>query len=165
MDEEISDKFQEIIDKCPHEVTERVNKHLDMLQHIDKVFNKIYPEAKDTFINESDEGIFERGFFEGFKYAQNTTHLVYTVEVCEGLSFDESWYTLATFLNKEKAEAYRDKFNTILYKWQEYFKQYVDPAKDWLQEDIYYSDSWISNKWIKIKDIHQAFIIELKVRT
>ena len=76
--------------------------------------------------------------------------------------FEDS-YTLHLFVtaDKEYAENYVAKFNSMLIKWNQYFNQFKDPY-GWIDEKYY--DTWIYERHSQIKDYNCAFVNEVEVR-
>lgn len=59
--------------------------------------------------------------------------------------------------DEEKAKAYVEKFNAILKKWKEYWKQYEN-------EDGWMEDEDKFQKWLRIADMGKAYYCEIEVR-
>lgn len=65
--------------------------------------------------------------------------------------------------NKEKAEAYVEKFNAGLKKWKDYYRGVLD-RHQYEAENTASSPKWIISRFYQLGNIHQCFYKELEVR-
>jgi hypothetical protein len=65
----------------------------------------------------------------------------------------------ATF-DKEKAEKYIKKFNSLLDKWKKYFFKRFGENTFYMNENNYY----IFDRYMTITDINRCFLTEIKIR-
>ena len=88
---------------------------------------------------------------------------VYIVAYSEGLYEDYCKYNIFATGSKVKATEYRDKFNKLLKKWQEYYTIYGEEKLGRLYLKEEYVEKYF-DRWYKIMDIHECFIEELEIR-
>lgn len=87
---------------------------------------------------------------------------MYIVSYCGG-SYDD-WYE-AIFVTSKKSTAtkYVTKFNKILKKWKEHYKQYEDKefGMDWIKDE-YVKQHF--NRWNSLRDINKCYWSEIELR-
>lgn len=87
--------------------------------------------------------------------------------VCYSEGEYESYCVNPVFVTNDKsvAEAWCDKFNRMVGKWRQYYKQFeVDESGTgwgWLDTENY-MDKF--DRWIKLRDVDTAFIVEIEER-
>lgn len=87
---------------------------------------------------------------------------IYVVKMCGG-SYEDYYETniFVTF-NKNTAEKYIKKFNSILKKWKDYYRQYTDKEHGFefiKDEHIRYFD-----RWNKLKNIFEVYYEKIELR-
>ena len=88
---------------------------------------------------------------------------MYIVRYCGG-SYDD-WYEANVFVTSKKSTAtkYVTKFNKILKKWKEHYKQYEDKESgmDWIKDE-YVKQHF--NRWNSLRDINKCYWSEIELR-
>jgi hypothetical protein len=88
---------------------------------------------------------------------------MYIVRYCGG-SYDD-WYEDNMFVTDKKATAtkYVTKFNKILKKWKEHYKQYEGKefGMDWIKKE--YVEQHF-NRWNSLRDITKCYWNEIELR-
>jgi len=96
--------------------------------------------------------------------SKNNISKIYIVKYCGG--FFEGYYELTIFATDKKGRAtkYASKFNKILKKWKEHYKQYQEVKFDnfvWLKNE--HIDNHF-NRWSMLQDITRCYIEEVEIR-
>ena len=88
---------------------------------------------------------------------------MYIVRYCGG-SYDD-WYEANVFVTDKKATAtkYVTKFNKMLKKWKEHYKQYEDKefGMDWIKEE--YIEQHL-DRWNSLRDITKCYWNKIELR-
>lgn len=88
--------------------------------------------------------------------------------VRDAWGYDDMYLQTIIFvtLDKDKAEAYREKYNSMLKKWRDYYYQYCNEGYWGLiqPKDEYMYDDRISIRVEQLGDMHDCWVEEVELR-